>query len=89
MLEIALANSHDYPDDQERCSGAPLWVECRHPLQASFRLAERPEHDDSLAQKTLKISVPTYYPTTRHSWINCSGATSSNVTSTAAPTGTL
>src|SRR5205807_1037010 len=29
------------------------------------------------------------YPTTRHSWMSWPGATSSNVTSTAAPTGAL
>jgi gamma-glutamylaminecyclotransferase len=32
--------------------------------------------------------LPKHYPSTRHSWMSWSGATSSNVTSTAAPTGT-
>ena len=32
--------------------------------------------------------MATYYPSTRHSWISWPGATSSKVSSTAAPTGT-
>jgi hypothetical protein len=35
------------------------------------------------------VSDTEHYATTRHSWMSWSGATSSNVTSTAAPTGTL
>ena len=73
----------------------PVWLSrCRNSNVAAQATAGESVHAVSppvalTAGFILVKSVYTAYATTRHSWMSWFGATSSNVTSTAAPTGTL